>query len=272
LRAQLEDVGAALGDGDRVTQIVENLLTNAVKFTPAGGLVQVSLARERGSARITVADTGQGIAPDFLPHVFERFRQADTGTTREHGGLGIGLTIAKKLAEMHGGTIEAHSEGAGRGAAFVVCLPLLAPHAKRSATPARGFTMALPELDGLRVLIVDDEPDMRALLASALELCRAEPRAVCSAAEALAELESAPPDVLISDIGMAGDDGYALIRKVRALPESAGGRVPALALTAYARDSDREAALRAGFDRHMAKPIDPMDLLAAVAKLARRDQ
>jgi signal transduction histidine kinase/DNA-binding response OmpR family regulator len=261
-----------LGDADRLRQVVYNLLTNAVKFTPPGGMVKVSVERDAPFVRVTVADTGQGIRPEFLPHVFDRFRQADASSTRQHGGLGIGLSIAHHLVEMHGGALEVASEGEGKGARFSVRLPALAQPALVPASSVRPVAVpdGLPDLTGLRVLVVDDEPDMRGLLASTLELCHAAVEAVPDVASALSRVGDAPPDVIVSDIGMPGEDGYALLRAVRALPPERGGRVPALALTAYARAADRAAALRAGFDVHVAKPVEPAELLAAVARLSGR--
>jgi PAS domain S-box-containing protein len=267
------DAGPIMGDGGRILQVASNLLTNAVKFTPKGGRVTVQLRRVASSVELDVTDTGQGIPPEFLPHVFERFRQADGTSTRAHGGLGLGLSIARTLVELHGGTLEAFSEGEGRGATFLVRLPLapLRGPAVQPDPPSSGSPLDCPpELEGLRVLVVDDEPDARELIGSVLEACRAVVTAVASAADALEEIRRAPPDVLLSDIGMPGDDGYALIRKVRALPPASGGRTPAIALSAYAQADDRKRALVAGFNMHLAKPVEPSELLVVVAHLAGR--
>ncbi|WP_437680827.1 hybrid sensor histidine kinase/response regulator [Sorangium sp. So ce131] len=267
-------VGAVSGDAGRLQQVVWNLLSNAVKFTSRGGVVHVRLERVDASAEVVVSDTGQGIDPAFLPYVFEQFRQADSGTTRKHGGLGLGLTIVKSLVEMHGGTAHATSEGRGRGAAFTVRLPLAAPprrlgeRRRQSGLELPSGVEPRPALDRLNVLVLDDEEDTRELVAAMLEQCGAHVTAVASAAEALAALEALRPDVLVSDIALPGEDGYELIRKVRALPARSGGRIPAVALTAYARTEDRMRALRAGFNTHVPKPIDPAELLAVIANLA----
>jgi PAS domain S-box-containing protein len=268
------------GDPTRLQQVAWNLISNAVKFTPKGGAVEVRVERVESHAEIVVADTGQGISPQVLPHVFERFRQADSSMNRAHGGLGLGLAIVRHLAEMHGGTVEAESPGPGRGATFRVKLPLLVVHA---ATPARAAAAEEPsrkeagsgpnrppDLHGLRVLVADDDDDTRALVKSVLEMCGAEVTAVRSAREALREVERLRPDVLVSDLGMPGEDGYWLIREVRALPVERGGRTPAAALTAYARAEDRLHTLRAGFQHHVTKPAEPQELAAVVANLAGR--
>jgi PAS domain S-box-containing protein len=266
--------GTILGDPERLQQIVWNLLSNAVKFTPRGGKVQVLAERVNSHVEITVADTGEGIPEAFLPYVFDRFRQADGTATRQHGGLGLGLSIARHLVELHGGAITAESSGDGRGATFTVSLPL-ALVSRQVADPERvasaGATQLSfqqpPSLDGLRVLVVDDEPDARDLLAFILGECRAEVRTAASAAEALDALDEWEPEVLVSDIGMPGGDGFALIRDVR---EGASTYLPALALTAFARAEDRVRVLAAGFDAHLPKPADPLELAATVASLARR--
>jgi PAS domain S-box-containing protein len=267
------------GDTHRLQQVVWNLLSNAVKFTPKGGRVKVEVKRLPSQVRITVSDTGAGIAPEFLPHVFERFRQADGSTTRRHGGLGLGLSIARHLVEAHGGAIHAYSAGEGRGATFTVDLPL--PSAPQSINDRAdggvvvrrtGATVARddvpPALVGVRVLLVDDDADTLRLLTMILEGHGAEVTPVTSASEALAALETARPDVLVSDIGMPGDDGYSLLRKLRAMRAESGGLTPAVALTAYAGDWDREQALRAGFQIHIAKPVNPATLIATIAGLA----
>jgi PAS domain S-box-containing protein len=279
--------GPVSGDPDRLQQVVWNLLSNAIKFTPRGGRVQVILARVDSHLEIDISDTGQGIARDFLPYVFDRFRQADPTTTRVHGGLGLGLAIVRHLIELHGGTVNAESEGAGTGATFRIMLPLLATVSAQiepvgetpvATTVARanggddllaGFDCP-PEIEGLRVLIVEDDADSRELLVTVLKQCRAEVVAVAGAAAAIRTLEVWRPDVLISDIEMPGEDGYSLIRKVRALPPERGGDIPAAALTAYARAEDRMRALLAGFQIHVPKPVEPAELITVVASLAAR--
>jgi signal transduction histidine kinase/CheY-like chemotaxis protein len=273
-RVLATNAGPIVADPDRLQQVVWNLLTNAVKFTPKGGSVKVHLRRDESSAEITVSDTGQGIPTAFLRHVFELFRQADAEFTRKHGGLGIGLAITRHLVELHGGTIAVHSEGEGHGATFTVRLPLgplrVRPEAPEIDPSPTGELHCPVELAGLRVLIVDDEPDVRELLTAVLDRCKAVVFAAASVHEALALLQQHRPDVLVSDIGMPGEDGYALIRQVRALPAEAGGKIPALALTAYARMEDRTRALLAGFQMHVPKPLDPTELVVVLANLADR--
>ena len=268
-------VGEVLGDRDRLEQVVSNLLGNAVKFTPGGGRVAVRLERAGDSAKIVVEDSGRGISPEFLPHVFERFRQAESTTRRSHGGLGIGLSIVRHLVELHGGTVTAESRGENQGATFTVTLPLVRaapPRAAASATVARPTpTSTDPALVGARVLVVDDDPDTCELLTMVLRDAGAEVRAVHSARDALSQIAEFRPDLLVSDIGMPGDDGYALIREVRAREVVEGGHVPAVALTAFASRADRERALALGFDEHVAKPVSPADLTRTAAKLLRRD-
>ncbi|HEV2864267.1 MAG TPA: PAS domain S-box protein [Pyrinomonadaceae bacterium] len=259
------------GDPARLQQVVWNLLSNAVKFTPRGGRVQVRLGRSDSHAEIAVSDTGAGIAPEFLPHVFERFRQADMGTSRRHAGLGLGLAIVRHLVEAHGGSVRAESEGEGRGTTVTVRLPVTeADGAKPSDSIAAASAPAPPSLAGVKVLAVDDESDARNLLTEVLGRCGAEVLAASSAAEALGLLKTWRPHVLLSDIGMPYGDGYSLIRQVRALPEELGGRTPAAALTAYAAEDDRALALASGFQVHLAKPIEPAELSAVVASLAGR--
>ncbi|MBW4574315.1 MAG: response regulator [Aphanothece sp. CMT-3BRIN-NPC111] len=271
--------GPVLGDCERLQQIVWNLLSNAIKFTPKRGRVQVCLQRINSHIEIVVADTGQGISAEFLPYVFERFRQADSSITRSFGGLGLGLAIVRQLVELHGGTVHAESPGEGQGATFTVKLPLMAVGPKaieaERVHPAVGGSVPFdcsPGLDGLRILIVDDDPDMRDLLTYTLEICGAEVIAAASANEAISALteSSLPMDILISDIGMPDEDGYALLRRVRTLKPNNGGRIPAIALTAYARTQDRTAALIAGFQSHIAKPVEPAELIAVIANLAGR--
>jgi PAS domain S-box-containing protein len=273
--------GAELhGDPNRLQQVLWNLLNNAIKFTPADGHVAVRLVRLEGEVEVAVTDSGEGIHPDFLPFIFGRFRQGDASTTRRHGGLGLGLSIVKQLVELHGGSVRADSQGEGTGATFTVRLPLQAgtPGLARAAERARGarseaIAMQAEDrahIEGRRVLVVDDEPDARELARKLLEDCGAIVACAGSSAEALALLREGAFDVLLSDIGMPGEDGYALIRKVRALPPEANPSIPAMALTAYARPADRVAALRAGFQMYAAKPVEPGELVAMVASLARR--
>jgi PAS domain S-box-containing protein len=272
-----EQAGPILGDASRLQQVVWNLLSNAIKFTPRGGRVTVTLARVASGVEIAVTDTGQGITGEFLPHVFERFRQADASSTRRHGGLGLGLAIAKQIVELHGGTIQANSAGEGQGSTFRIDLPL-ASVAERtradSATPEAVEAQETPrggsELAGLKVLVVDDEPDALRLVRKLLEACGAEVLGAYSAAEALPLVESRRPDVLISDLGMPDVDGYELLRQVRSLGAERGGRVPAIALTAFARSEDRTRALLAGFLVHVSKPVEPDELVATVASVAGR--
>jgi signal transduction histidine kinase/DNA-binding response OmpR family regulator len=256
-----------MGDANRLRQVMANLLGNSIKFTPPGGRIRVRLAASEGTAELAISDTGKGIAPDFLPHLFERFRQAESTTTRSHSGLGIGLAIVRHLVELHGGRVRAESEGEGRGATFVLSLPQLA----RSERPAAGHRDArsAARLDGLRVLLVDDEADTRECLSLVLRQYGAEVRAASSGAEALARFEEGEVDVLLSDLAMPGEDGFSLIRRIRALPEGRG-RVPAAALSAHVRAEERARAILAGFDLHLPKPIEPAALAAAVLNLAGR--
>ncbi len=265
------------GDPDRLQQVVWNLLSNAVKFTPSGGRVHVWLERTNSHVEIVVRDTGRGIRPDFLPHVFERFRQADSRPSREYGGLGLGLAISRHIVELHGGTIYAASDGEGKGATFRVRLPLMmaATEPRREATRGpqrtepRGGDTTLARLDGIHVLAVDDEEDSLTLLRDILETAGAQVTAVASSQEALDAVEKKAPSVVIADIGLPGTDGFELIRRIRQWPERSIREMPAAALTAYARSEDRLRALRSGFHMHLAKPVDPGELVAAVAALAR---
>ena len=270
--------GPVSGDTDRLQQVVWNLVSNAIKFTPRGGRVQVMLARVNSHVEITVSDSGKGISPEFLPHVFDRFRQADGTTTRRQGGLGLGLSIVRQLVELHGGTVGVESEGEGLGATFIVQLPLMVTRrsdtgyaTRRHPTAGGGTTFDCPpSLEGLHVLVVDDEPDTRGLLRKVLEGCGSEVTTAGSAAEALESIARARPDVLISDIGMPEEDGYQLIGKVRARETGLADRIPAIAITAYARVEDRVRALNAGFQVHIPKPIEPTELVAVVASLTGR--
>ncbi len=268
--------GPVRGDPNRLQQCFWNLLANAIKFTPKGGKVQVSLERVNSHVEVCVMDNGQGITPDFLPHVFERFRQADASTTRRHGGLGLGLSIVKQLIELHGGSVRAKSDGEGKGATFYIELPLVviqstsleSPRAHPRAVQGTAATTDHPSLDGISVLAVDDEPDARVLLKRVLEECGARVFIAASAQEGLVTLQRELPDMIISDIGMPGEDGYEFIKQVRQLKPEAGGRTPAAALTAFARAEDRTRALRAGYQTHVAKPVEPTELTAVVASLA----
>jgi CheY-like chemotaxis protein len=253
--------------------VVSNLLSNAIKFTPSGGRIDVGLDRAGSVARVQVRDTGLGIRPDFLPYIFEQFRQADTTSTRENRGLGLGLAIARHLVQLHGGTIEAESAGEGQGASFTVTLPLMegavAALLPEEASEAAAASLQRDGLAGLRVLVVDDAEDAREALSVLLGQYGARVTAVGSADEALSALERDRPHVLISDIAMPEQDGYTLIRKVRALDAARGGRVPAAALTAYATPEDRLKALNAGYHDHLPKPVDPVVLVETVVGLAR---
>lgn len=269
-------VALVLGDANRLQQIVWNLVSNAIKFTPHGGRVDVQLVQIDSHVQIRVTDTGEGIAAEFLPYVFERFRQADSSSTRSHGGLGLGLAIVRHLVELHGGTVRAESPGIGQGATFIVTLPLkpaLKPTTPEQLSPTTTHEVAencLPILEGLRVLVVDDEVDARELIQAMLQPLGVQVKAAASAIEALVALQTFQPDVLLSDIGMPGENGYALIRQLRALEEEQGGRIPAVALTAYARAEDRTQALLAGFQLHVPKPVNQAELAAVVANLAGR--
>ncbi|MBA3638659.1 MAG: PAS domain S-box protein [Acidobacteria bacterium] len=271
-------VGAVRGDPARLQQVVWNLLMNAIKFTPRSGKVQVALERVNSHIEITVADNGEGITPEFLPHVFERFRQADAASTRKHSGLGLGLAIVKSIVEAHGGQVRVKSPGAGRGSTFSVELPLviaqtsaedrLRQHPRTTASDTNHPVCEERMLQGVSVLVVDDERDARELIRFLLEECHAEVMLAENAAEALEILRRSRPDVLLSDIGMPNQDGYALIRNVRELAASDGGDTPAAALTAFARSEDRRRALLAGYQSHVAKPVEPAELVTVVASLA----
>jgi signal transduction histidine kinase len=268
------DMSPVLGDPSRLQQVVWNLLSNAIKFTPSGGCVEVKLQKTESNAHITVSDNGAGIAGDFLPYVFDRFRQADSTFTRKHGGLGLGLAIVRHLVELHGGTVSADSPGEGMGATFGATFPLLESSAPASL--GRGIAVDLrgaDQLVGMRVLIVDDEEDARELLSAILEQRGAQVTVAASAAEALDHIlrgNGLLPDVLVSDLGMPSEDGIELIRKVRTLEPECGGRIPAIALTAYARSEDRAQALAAGYEMHMPKPVEPGQLSDALDQLVRR--
>ena len=270
-------LGPVSGDPGRLQQVVWNLLTNAVKFTPKQGRVQVRLERVDSHIEIVVSDTGMGIGPDFLPYVFERFRQAEAGTTRRTGGLGLGLAIVRHIVEMHGGTVEASSAGEGQGATFRVRLPLMIvqpeavePRREHPRTERREALTGLGDLSGVHVFAIDDEEDALNLLRVVLETAGAEVTTVNSSEAALERIAEVRPDVLVVDLGMPGIDGFELITRVRQSPDKAIRRIPAAALTAFARSDDRTKALRSGFEMHLAKPVDPGELVASVATLARR--
>jgi len=267
-----------LGDPGRLQQVLWNLLSNAVKFTPGGGTVQVLLACDGGDALVRVSDSGIGIAPDFLPHVFDRFRQQDASITRRHGGLGLGLAIVRQLVELHGGTIEADSAGENTGTTFTLRLPLAAPasgaHPDAGPGAAGSEVVALADLSGLSVLLVDDAPDTLDVIEQILQQCGAATLAASNAGMALALLdrqgEQRYPDVIVSDIGMPDIDGFELMRRIRRRPRDAGGAIPAIALTALTRQDDHDKALQAGFDDYLPKPVDAGALVARIADMAAR--
>ena len=261
------------GDVRRLEQVFLNLLANAVKFTPPGGRIDLRAAVSDRHVEVQVADTGRGIEAEFLPHVFDRFRQADSNTTRTHGGLGLGLSIARHLVDAHGGTIRVESDGRGCGTTFTVTLPrsLSAAPGTLARADRNGAANAVPDLTGVRVLVVDDEPDAREMMACALANCGTTVLTAGSSQEALDALSHANVDVLLADIGMPNEDGYALIRKVRSLPSARSASIPAAAVTAYAREDQRQQALAAGFQLHLAKPVDPPQLARAVAALLRHN-
>lgn len=266
------------GDENRIQQIIWNLLSNAIKFTPKGGQVEVYLERINSYTQIKVSDTGNGISPDFLPYIFERFRQFDSSTTRNYGGLGLGLAIARHLVELHGGTIQAHSEGEGKGTTFIVQLPIKAALTQASTTELKSITIETEIqlsndllLEGLQILVVDDEADARQLLTTILEQSGATVTTAASVREAIEAIYQHKPDVLVSDIGMPSEDGYQLIKKVRNLEPLLGGNIPAVALTAYARSDERTKALLAGFQIHIPKQVESNELIAVVASVASRN-
>jgi len=270
---------AVSGDANRLQQVVWNLLSNAIKFTPSGGSVDVSLARAGSNAVIEIRDTGEGIDQAFLPFVFDRFRQADSTFARLHGGLGLGLAIVRHLVEMHGGSVSATSEGRGKGATFSVSLPLIAEYKPHQADS--GFQESRSSADrdnsmlaGFRVMIVDDEQDARDVLIAMLKRSGADVVAAGSVSEAITTLEGLSngliPDVLVSDIGMPGEDGFELIRKIRAMSPERGGSIPAIALTAYATAEDGASVLSAGFQRHVPKPVEPYALASIIVNIGRR--
>jgi PAS domain S-box-containing protein len=280
------EAGPVLGDANRLQQVVWNLLSNAIKFTPKNGRIEVALQRVNSEVEISIRDSGEGISSEFLPYVFDRFRQGDGKTTRLHSGLGLGLAIVRQLVELHGGTVNAHSDGPGRGAIFRLRLPVLSINSVRgSKTAASDLTLKRarvtdglsleypPQLDGVRVLVVDDDSDTRQMLKAVLSECQADVITAASAAEAIKEIALRKPDVLVSDLGMPEQDGYELIKEVREM-ESADNtaRIPALALTAYAKAEDRVRALAGGYQVHLSKPVEPAELVLVVANLAGRGQ
>jgi CheY-like chemotaxis protein len=261
-------VGVVSGDASRLQQVVWNLLSNAIKFTPSGGQVDIRLERIGSQAQITVSDTGKGIQADFLPYAFDYFRQGDSTTTRKFGGLGLGLAIVRHLVELHGGTVQADSPGEGQGATFTVRLPLLLSQLQSD----RCLDQSEPSLDlnGVEILVVDDDTDAREFVTFLLEQYGARVRAVSSASEALTALTQSVPDVLLSDIGMPDVDGYMLMQQVRTLPPEQGGQIRAIALTAYAGEINYQQAIAAGFQSHISKPVEPAELVAVVISLAKR--
>ena len=269
-------MGLIMGDPNRLRQVVWNILSNAVKFTPPGGRVEIELKRANNDAQITVSDTGQGISPEFLPNIFNRFQQADSSTTRKHGGLGLGLSIVRHIVELHGGTVKVESPGEGLGATFTVSIPLIvyrdqSPEGKREQKSAE---MAIPEnnppnLGGMKLLVVDDDPDTLEMLEWVLAHYGAEVRICVSVEEALTTIIEWKPDLIISDIAMPSEDGYSLMRKVRAMDPEYGGRIPAIALTAQARIEDRRLVLEAGFQKYLSKPVDFEQLFGAVSELKK---
>lgn len=263
------------GDPIRLQQVIWNLLNNAIKFTPADGKITVTLARVDSHLEVSVSDSGEGISTEFLPHVFDRFRQANATASRKHGGLGLGLAIVKQLIELHGGSVRAESPGPGQGASFTIHLPISAVSGGnyRESLTANDTALDLrdepmPSLAGSDVLVVDDDRDTREMLRSVLERSGAQVRTAASVEEAIAAFDQRSPHILVSDIGMPGEDGYSLIRKVRERP--AGTGIPALALTAFARSEDRRRAISAGFQMHLAKPVEPAEFVTIIASLARR--
>jgi signal transduction histidine kinase/CheY-like chemotaxis protein len=273
--SEIDPVPAAVsGDANRLQQVIWNLLSNAVKFTSNGGRVSLKISHVGASVEIRVTDTGQGISREFLPYVFDRFRQADSTTTRQHGGLGLGLAIARHLVEIHGGSIRAQSEGEGLGASFTIKLPLLDSSVRVSDSELRSDELpplSAQVLSGLNVLLVDDDTDTLELMATALSRRQANVTAVSSAGDAIQAIRDKRPDVLISDIAMPEEDGYGLIERIRALEDVESQTIPAVAITAYAKEEDRRRALSAGFHIYLAKPIELSELISVVAKAARRE-
>ena len=277
IERDIHDIEPIAGDRDRLQQVIWNLLSNAVKFTPREGRVLVSLHRRHDDVVLVVEDTGIGITPDFLPYVFDRFSQADGTATRRHGGLGLGMAIVRHLVELHGGTVRAASAGENQGATFTLVFPahVSAPLSAEFGPSGQGASArraidSTQRLDGVSIMVVDDDGDSRSFMCQLLEDRGASVVSAESTSDALTSFTQARPDVLVSDIGMPDEDGYSLIRRVRALPRERGGRTPAVALTAYAQSEDRTRALLAGFGNHVAKPVDPQELVAVVASLVGR--
>jgi signal transduction histidine kinase/ActR/RegA family two-component response regulator len=269
------DIGVILADPHRLRQVVSNLLSNAVKFTPSSGTIDVRLSKGEGWIELSVADTGRGIDPEFLSQVFTAFSQAESSTTREQGGLGLGLAICKELVELHGGTIHAESKGLGKGASFIVRLPLLAlPDSKRKVTARASAVDRFDHIHGAKILWVEDEPQTRDALVRLLSKTGAKVTAVATAAEAVAEFEKSRPDVIVSDIGLPGQDGYGLLQQIRSIElERKEAATPAIALTAFASNKDRRQAREAGFHKHLAKPVTPAAIIAALSTLlAEKDR
>ncbi|WGV26911.1 hybrid sensor histidine kinase/response regulator [Halotia branconii] len=267
-------VGQVKGDKNRLQQIVWNLLSNAIKFTPSGGEISVDLIEIDSQVQLKITDTGKGISPEFLPYVFEYFRQADSSTTRSFGGLGLGLAIVRQLVELHGGTVRAQSPGEGQGATFTVCVPVLQQNLElerenSNLSDSYPFCMLYAPLKGIEVLVVDDDIDTREFLCFLLEQQGASVNIAASANEALAAIAQSKPDILLSDLGMPEVDGYTLIKKLRAMPASEGGQIPAIALTAYAAETTQKQVFTAGFQMHIAKPADPSKLVTAIATLMK---
>jgi CheY-like chemotaxis protein/two-component sensor histidine kinase len=265
------------GDPNRLQQVFWNLLNNAIKFTPKDGKVEVVLKHASTEVQVSVIDTGEGIAPEFLPYIFDRFQQGDSSTTRRHGGLGLGLAIVKQLIELHGGNVRVQSDGLGKGATFSVRLPLTAVYLEPEkeghppeATPRENPPMPEVSLTGIQVLVVDDEIDARDLVKRLLETAGATVSTAGSASEAMEHILAGRPDVLVCDIGMQEEDGYSLIRRLRTIEKKEEGVLPAVALSAYARSEDRTKAIRSGFQIHLAKPVEPTELLAVISSLAGR--
>ncbi|HMJ26158.1 MAG TPA: ATP-binding protein, partial [Pyrinomonadaceae bacterium] len=267
------------GDANRLQQIFWNLFTNAIKFTPKGGQVRVKTERNDAEVLIKVSDTGIGISAEFLPYIFDRFRQADGSTTRAHGGLGLGLSIVRHLVDLHQGKVEVNSDGKSLGSTFTVILPLAVMlttngNGDGESGPLKDAELLVKSpriLDGLKILVVDDDPDTRDLVTTILTRCGGEVRCSESAADALRAFQEFSPDLLVSDIGMPDEDGYRLIKKLRKLKSKRARQVPALALTAYATDEDRSLALSAGFQMHLSKPIEPEDLVSSIAAALGRE-
>ena len=281
MQTVLDSSGIVSGDAARLQQVLWNMLSNAVKFTPKGGRIQICVQRVNSSVEISVSDTGKGISADFLPFVFERFKQSDNSTTRRHGGLGLGMAITRHIIELHGGTIRAESAGEDAGTTFTVSLPVSIVNRakplekkkksseKNSAIDENGLPQIdLPRLDELRVLIVDDEADARDLLVTVLKQHGARAIAVATVAEAVEKFESEPPDLIVSDIEMPNEDGFSLIKKLRLFNKTLDKKIPAIALTAHARPSERLKILSAGFLTHLAKPVETAELLAVIAGFA----